>query len=318
MWNFSQTKVDGCDYILQIPPDWEAAGELEQWHLQVKLWTIKHKECFSNHHIKQSWVVLFFGQSTFSLSSVTHRMRLNNKDAFPVTSCRRFYRVADFNFPALGSGASLTHTTSRTSLENTAPLISAKSSPSSVNRRRRQLVKKIALHTKTPNVRTLWREPAQSEASMGRHDIVGDPTLWTPWRVRGWTRPGVRRWTTRPCEVWTSRATPSWRWWGPATRRTTATWRRRMRRRNPWWSSQPSSRQEDSGKRWEGNFHRFVERSIQFKKGFSLSVSWGANVSLDIARWPKTLMTQKRRRWKTEVPGKISAQPLWRKGGNKS
>ena len=81
MWNFSQTKVDGCDYILQIPPDWEAAGELEQWHLQVKLWTIKHKECFSNHHIKQSWVVLFFGQSTFSLSSVTHRMRLNNKDA---------------------------------------------------------------------------------------------------------------------------------------------------------------------------------------------------------------------------------------------
>ena len=44
MWNFSQTKVDGCDYILQIPPDWEAAGELEQWHLQVKLWTIKHKE----------------------------------------------------------------------------------------------------------------------------------------------------------------------------------------------------------------------------------------------------------------------------------
>ena len=28
-------KVDGCDDLLQVPPDREAAGELEQRHLQV-------------------------------------------------------------------------------------------------------------------------------------------------------------------------------------------------------------------------------------------------------------------------------------------
>ena len=59
-------KVDGCDDILQIPPNREAAGELEQRHLQVAMCELLFQ------HIKHGWtrIELAFAD----LAIFTHRV----------------------------------------------------------------------------------------------------------------------------------------------------------------------------------------------------------------------------------------------------